>query len=391
MRDNIFTDKVLKNLKKVTGSNFAALHEPNFSGNEKKYINEAIDSTFVSSVGKFVNKFEELLVNFTGAKFAIATVNGTAALHISLLVAGVKENDEVLVPSFTFVATANAINYCRADCHFIDVNYNDLGIDVPKLREYLSKISIQINSECFNKSTKKRIKAIVPMHSFGHSVDIDSLLLLCKDFNLTLVEDCAESLGSYYKGKHTGTYGLVSALSFNGNKIITTGGGGAILTNNEEIAALAKHLTTTAKVVHAWEYIHDMVGYNYRMPNLNAALGCAQLEQLDKIINNKRTLYNIYVDALSGIEGLSVFEEPANTKSNYWLQALVLENDYKKYQRDLLIALNSNNIMCRPPWMPISLLKPYKNYISTNLDVTIDLYERIINIPSSPTLATNHV
>jgi aminotransferase in exopolysaccharide biosynthesis len=287
-------DKILSAIHSVVGSGPVKLHEPTFAGNEWLYVKECLDSTYVSSVGKFVDRFEADLTAYTGAKHAVAVVNGTAALHVALLLAGVKANDEVLVSALTFVATANAISYCGATPHFVDSEDTTLGIATAKLREYLGAHTQQVNSQCVNISTGRVIRAIVPMHTFGHPGDIDGLLAVARDFNIVLVEDAAESLGSTYQGQHTGTFGLVGTLSFNGNKTITTGGGGAILTNDSDIARRAKHITTTAKVPHAWEFIHDEIGFNYRLPNLNAALGCAQLEQLPDKLIAKRMLFNRY-------------------------------------------------------------------------------------------------
>ena len=279
-----FVDQVISALRAVIGQKCAVLHEPNFSGNEWLYLKECLDSTFVSSVGKFVDRFEVDLAAFTGAKHAVAVVNGTAALHIALKLVGVNTGDEVLIPALTFVATANAVTYCGATPHFVDSEEKTLGVDAVKLRDYLEHHTEQRAGQCINSTTGKVIRALVPMHTFGHPVDLDRVMAVAHDFNLALVEDAAESLGSYYHGRHTGTFGLMGTLSFNGNKTITTGGGGAILTDDAELARHAKHLTTTAKLPHAWEYRHDEIGYNYRMPNINAALGCAQLEQLPAIL-----------------------------------------------------------------------------------------------------------
>ena len=305
--------------------NFVSLHEPLFNGNEWQYVKECIDTGWVSSAGKFVDQFETQLAEFTGAKYAVAVVNGTAALHICLKLAGVKANDEVLIPALTFVATANAVTYCGAIPHFADSEKRTLGIDPFKLKEYLSGIAEIRGEECFNKKTGNRIKAVVPMHTFGHPADLDALIQVCEQFSIAMIEDAAESLGSYYKGRHTGNWGRLSALSFNGNKVITTGGGGAILTNDELLARKAKHLTTTAKVPHQWEYIHDQIAYNYRLPNINAAMGCAQLEQLPDFLKKKRALAERYRQAFKDIEGVSFFTEPEFARSNYWLNVLLLD------------------------------------------------------------------
>jgi perosamine synthetase len=339
----------------------------------------------VSSVGKYVDKFERLLAEFTGVKRAVAVVNGTAALHIALKIVGVESNDEVLIPSLTFVATGNAVVYCGAVPHFVDVSETTLGIDPFKLEDYLKDIAIVKNHVCVNKQTGRIIRAIVPMHTFGHPVDLDPLLDICERWNLIMVEDAAESLGSYYKGIHTGNFGKASAMSFNGNKIITTGGGGAILTNDEKLADYAKHLTTTAKLPHRWKYEHDEIGYNYRMPNLNAALGCAQFEHLDDFIEKKRQIVNKYEQLIEGYDGIKLFKEPEFAKSNYWLQTLIF--DEKMYDiNQVLETLNNHNVMSRPAWKPLHLLNPFQNYPKSDLSVTEKLQYQIVNVPSSPYL-----
>jgi len=360
------------------------LHEPKFSGHEWKYVKDCLDSTYVSSVGQYVGRFEEKIKEYTGVKHAIAVVNGTAALHICLKLVGVERDDEVLVPSLTFIATANAVTYCGAVPHFIDSDKSTLGIDPHKLDTYLKDIAEIRKEGCFNKKTGKRIKAVLPMHTYGHPVDIDTLSEVCNFYNLELVEDAAEALGSFYKGKHTGNWGKASALSFNGNKVITTGGGGVILTNNDYLGKLAKHLTTTAKIRHKWLFTHDDIGFNYRMPNINAALGCAQLETLPKLIKNKRKLAEKYKQAFIGVKGIEYFTEPNFAKSNYWLNTLLL-NDKFSYQRDLLLELTNNQgIMTRPTWTLMHKLDIYKGCPKMD-DLTIaeNLEKRLINIPSS--------
>jgi aminotransferase in exopolysaccharide biosynthesis len=379
-------DNVLAAIQSVVGFDPVSLHEPSFDGNELEYLKECIDSTYVSSVGKYVDKFEKDLTTYTGAKFAISVVNGTAALHIALKLAGVQSGDEVLLPALTFVATANAITYCGAIPHFADSEDSTLGIDVRKLREYLSKTTSQESGKCINKITGRVIRAIIPMHTFGHPSDIDGLQSISNDFNIALVEDAAESLGSFYGGQHTGTFGLLGTLSFNGNKTITTGGGGAILTNNEVLARQAKHITTTAKLPHAWEFRHDEIGYNYRMPNINAALGCAQLEQLPSKLKAKRELFSRYQSALKGLKGVQLFSEPMNCQSNYWLQTLLLNEIESKYRDDLLSAANNSGIMMRPIWVSMNELKPFKDSPSMELTNAKLLSQRIVNIPSSPSL-----
>jgi aminotransferase in exopolysaccharide biosynthesis len=379
-------DKVLTAIQSVVGSDPVSLHEPSFDGKELEYLKECIDSTYVSSVGKYVDRFESELATFTGAKFAISVVNGTAALHVALKLAGVKSGDEVLLPALTFVATANAITYCGAIPHFTDSEDTTLGIDVLKLREYLSKTTSQESGKCINKITGRVIRAIIPMHTFGHPSDIDGLLSISNDFNIALVEDAAESLGSFYGGQHTGTFGLLGTLSFNGNKTITTGGGGAILTNDEVLARQAKHITTTAKLPHAWEFRHDEIGYNYRMPNINAALGCAQLEQLPSKLKAKRELFLRYKSVFKDLKGVELFSEPKNCQSNYWLQTLLLDKIESKYRDNLLAVANNSGIMMRPIWVSMNELKPFKDSPSMELINAKLLAQRIVNIPSSPSL-----
>jgi aminotransferase in exopolysaccharide biosynthesis len=384
---NPIENQVLEAIISVVGSRNVPLHEPSFDGNEWNYVKECLDSTFVSSVGKFVDRFESDLADLTGAKNAISVVNGTAALHIALKLAGVISNDEVLVPALTFVATVNAVTYCNAIPHFVDSEVRTLGMDAYKLREYLSSQTEQYGGKCINKATGRVIRAIVPMHTFGHPSDIEGLLSISKDFNVTLVEDAAESLGSYYFGQHTGTFGLLGTLSFNGNKTVTTGGGGAILTNDDGLARHAKHITTTAKIPHAWEYVHDEIGYNYRMPNINAALGCAQLEQLPRKLESKRNLFNAYQNAISEITGITIVKEPENCKSNYWLQTLKLDNFSMELRNKVLEKTNKAGYVTRPSWNLISGLKPFAHFPKMDLSTSKDLVAGLINIPSSSNLS----
>lgn len=378
-----FVVKVISALRSVLGDETVALHEPSFKGNEWLYLKECLDSTFVSSAGKFVDRFELELASFTGAKHAVAVVNGTAALHIALKLAGVKPDDEVLIPALTFVATANAVAYCNATPHFVDSEAIALGVDSAKLRDYLVKHTEQRSGHCINRASGRVIRALVPMHTFGHPVDVDGLLAIAYDFKIALVEDAAESLGSYHRGQHTGTFGLLGTLSFNGNKTITTGGGGAILTNDATLARLAKHLTTTAKLSHAWEFRHDEVGYNYRMPNLNAALGCAQLEQLPAMLAAKRELFGRYRTAFAQVPGIKLMAEPAHCKSNYWLQTLLLDNDHADERDAVLKATNDAGFMTRPAWVLMHELVPFQNCPRMDLAMAQSLIQRLINIPSS--------
>ena len=382
-------EQVIAAIHDVIGAGPVALHEPNFSGNEWLYLKECLDSTFVSSVGKYVDRFEVELASFTGAKHAVAVVNGTAALHIALKLAGVMPDDEVLIPALTFVATANAVSYCGARLHLVDSEARTLGVDAEKLRDYLVAHSEQRAGQCINRTTGRVIRALVPVHTFGHSVDLDGLLSVAHDFNLALVEDAAGSLGSYFRGQHTGTFGVMGALSFNGNKTITTGGGGAILTNDAELARRAKHLTTTAKIPHQWEYRHDEIGYNYRLPNLNAALGCAQLKQLPSFLSAKRELHDRYQAAFAQVKGIRLIAEPEQCTSNYWLQTLLLDED-QAHQRDLILeATNNAGFMTRPAWVLMNDLQPFEGCASMDLAGAQSLSQGLINIPSSSSLVTN--
>lgn len=360
--------------------NFIPLHEPRFIGNEKKYLNECIDSTFVSSVGAYVDRFEKEFALHVGSKYAIATVNGTAALHVSLVLMDVGENDEVITQPLTFIATCNAIMYCGAKPIFVDVDKETLSLSPEALQKFLNENADIKENRCINKTTGKIIKACVPMHSFGHPCRIDAIKAICDTWHIALIEDAAESLGSSYKGKHTGTFGKVGAFSFNGNKIITSGGGGVIVTDDKVLAKRAKHITTTAKVPHKWEFVHDEVGFNYRLPNLNAALLVAQLEQVTYFLENKRELAKIYEDFFERLN-IKFIKEPKDSKSNYWLNAIMLEN---KKQRDVFLEYtNANGVMTRPIWTLMNTLEMFKTYQCGDLSNVIYLEERIVNIPSS--------
>ncbi|MBU0675960.1 MAG: LegC family aminotransferase [Proteobacteria bacterium] len=381
-------EDIVKAIKSVLPENLPVvpLHEPNFNGNEWAYVKECLDSGWVSSVGAYVDRFEDLLIEYTGVKHAVAVVNGTAALHVCLLLAGVKPGDEVLVPTLTFVATANAVVYCGATPHFVDSAISTLGVDPTKLDEYLQETVTVNHDGCYNKVTGRPIRALVPMHTFGHPVDLDGIVEVCNKYRLLLVEDAAESLGSFYKEKHTGHHGLLSALSFNGNKVVTSGGGGAILTNNEDLGRLAKHLTTTARVAHPWELRHDLVAYNYRMPNINAALGCAQLEQLPSFITQKRILAKRYQKALVSVSGATFFTEPKSARSNYWLNTLLLDQNFVGQRDSLLEILGSNGVQARPAWTPMHRLPMFQDCPRMDLSTSENLVSRIINIPSSAVL-----
>ena len=360
---------------------FIPLHEPKFIGNEKKYLNECIDSTFVSSVGKFVDEFEKKIAHYTGTKYAVATSNGTSALHIALLLANVENNDEVITQPLTFVATCNAINYCGAQPVFVDVDQDTMGMSPSALKEFLKNNTSIKNQQCINNKTGRVIKACVPMHTFGHPCRIDEIKDICDKHHIFLIEDAAESAGSFYKDKHTGTYGQIGVISFNGNKIITAGGGGCIITNDEILAKKAKHLTTTAKTPHKWEFSHDMIGYNYRMPNLNAALLVAQLENLDSFVYQKRKLAHMYEVFFNNVDYCSFVKEPIDSKSNYWLNSILLKN---KQQRDeFLDETNSSGIMTRPIWILMNKLPMFKCAQCGNLTNSEWLEDRVVNIPSS--------
>lgn len=359
---------------------FIPLHAPCFIGNEKKYLNECIDSTFVSSVGKFVDRFEEMVAEYTGAKKAVVCVNGTNALHMAMLLSGVERDDEVITQPLTFIATANAISYIGAHPVFIDVDLDTMGLSPVKMKEWLQE-NIEIrNGECFNKGTGRRIKVCVPMHTFGHPVHLDELVEVCAEYHIDLLEDTAESIGSFYKGKHTGTFGKVGAISFNGNKTITTGGGGMLLFNDVELAAKCKHLTTQAKVPHRWEFVHDHVGYNYRMPNINAALGCAQMERLQEFIENKRDLARGYAEFFKGTD-ITFFTEPTGCKSNYWLNVVLLKD--KATREQFLEEMNDAGVMTRPVWQLMNRLPMFMDCQCGDLSNAEWLEERVVNIPSS--------
>jgi perosamine synthetase len=373
-------------IRRVVGEGPVNLHEPSFNGREWEYVKECLDTVFVAA-GKFVDRFEAELGEFTGSRYVVAVVNGTAALHVALQLAGVRRGDEVLIPALTFVATPNAVAYLGATPHFVDSAERTLGMDPRALREYLQTATEQRNGHCVNKTSGSVLRAVVPMHTFGHPVDLDDLLAVAKDFHLCVVEDAAESLGSFYQGRHTGTFGLMGTLSFNGNKTITTGGGGAILTNDSEVARRAKHLTTTAKLPHRWEYQHDETGYNYRLPNLNAALGSAQLEQLPRFLDAKRSLFTRYRDAFATVRGASIVVEPIGCRSNYWLQTLLLEES-RAHERDrILLAANDAGLMTRPAWTPMHRLAPYRDCPRMGLATAESLERRLINLPSSAHLA----
>ena len=369
--------------EKYQTTSFIPLHEPSFIGKEKEFVLDTIDSTFVSSIGNFVDQFEQDLSQYTGSEKAIAIVNGTSALHLTMVMAGIKPGDYVITQALTFVATCNAITYCGAEPILIDVDKHTLGLSPSALELWLEENAfVDEDQVCKLKNSKKSIKACIPMHTFGHPVEIDTLAILCNKWKLILIEDAAESLGSTYKNKHTGTFGSMGTLSFNGNKIVTTGGGGAILCT-KDLYLKGKHLSTTAKEPDNIHFFHDEVGFNYRLPNINAALGCAQLESIETFIASKRALAEEYSMLFQGSD-LKFFIEPKNCRSNYWLNTVIC-SDFDQ-RNELLTFLNSKEIMARPTWTPMNQLPIYSNAISDKLTNTISLHQRIVNIPSTPPL-----
>ena len=393
--------KTIDFIKSVYGyQEFIPLAVPVFIGNEKKYLNECIDTTFVSSVGQFVDRFEEDMAKYTGAKRAVVCVSGTNALHMALLLAGVKRDDEVLTQALTFIATENALSYIGAYPVFLDVDRSTMGLSPDAMKEWLQKnAEVRKNTRigeldkshdfayqedemaCYNKSTGRRIKACVPMHTFGHPVRIEEIAALCKEWHIELIEDAAESIGSLYKGKHTGLFGKIGALSFNGNKTITTGGGGMLLFNDEEMGAFAKHITTQAKIPHRWEFRHDHIGFNYRMPNINAALGCAQLEHIEEFVADKRATAAAYAEYFKNVDDIDFFVEPENTRSNYWLNVVILKD--KESKAEFLIETNDNGVMTRPIWELMNRLPMFEKCENDGLKNTIWFADRVVNIPSS--------
>lgn len=376
------------------------LHEPYFGGNEKRYVLDCIESTFVSSVGKYVDRFEEMIRDFTGAKYAIATVNGTAALHIALKLAGVQQGDLVITQPLTFVATCNAITYCGAEPVFVDIDPETLGMSPDSLESWLeqnvdivdkglggletqySKLSQPSQPYlAIHKATKRHISACVPMHTFGHPCKIDRITEICNRYHIPVVEDAAESIGSYYKGQHTGTFGKLGILSFNGNKTITTGGGGMILTNDDELGPLAKHITTTAKKPHPWKFEHDMIGYNYRLPNINAALGCAQMEMLPEILKNKRKTAKSYQVFFNNLKDVTFIQEPSDSIANYWLNAILLKNEEER--NIFLEQTHSQKVNCRPAWILMNKLEMFSQSLKPNIPMSVNIESRLVNLPSS--------
>jgi len=359
---------------------FIPLHEPRFVGNDRKYVMDAIDSTFVSSVGKYVDRFEEMVRDYTGAKYAIATTNGTSALHMSLILAGVKKDELVITQALSFIATCNAINYLHAEPVFVDIDLNTLGLSCDALEEFLKNECEIKGADCYHKKSGKRIGAVVPMHTFGHPVEIDRMVEICARYNVPLVEDAAESIGSKYKNQHTGTFGLLGAFSYNGNKTITCGGGGVIITNDEKLAKLGKHLTTQAKVPHQWDFVHDQIGYNYRLPNLNAALACAQMEMLDEFIAKKRELAATYIDFFANTD-LQFIKEHKDAYANYWLNCILVKD--REERDEFLKFTNDHKMMTRPAWALMNKLEMFKDCYQDHLSNSNYIEDRLINISSS--------
>ena len=380
--------KILIVVSKIAKKN-SEIHEPIFFGNEMKYLKKTLDTTFVSTISPFVEKLEKQFCKYTGSKYAVALNSGTSALHLALLLSGVKKNDEVLLPSLNYIASSNAVLLVDAKPHFVDVENKTLGIDIKKLKNYLLKNTYQRNNLCINKKTKNLIKAIIPMHVFGHPSDLSGVLALAKKFNLTVIEDAAEGIGSFYKKKHVGTFGDIGILSFNGNKTITTGGGGMLLTKNKYIAKLAKHISTNSKVIKNFQINHNMIGYNYRMPGINAAIGCAQLENIEKIVKAKRKIFKIYDKEFEKIDGINFLKEPKNCRSNYWLQTIILDDKLKKNRNKIIKFCNKNKIKVRPVWQLMHKIKYLAKYSKMNLSNAENLEKKIINIPSSPSIILN--
>ena len=378
--NNVFSDFVQFVREIYNSEDFISLHAPIFSGKEREYVMDTINSTFVSSVGEYVTKFEKEIAMYTGSRYAIATVSGTAALHLALLTSGLRPGDEVLTQSLTFVATCNAISYCGAAPIFIDVERDTLGISPDSLESFLErKTEVRDDGKCWNIESNKRIFACVPVHNFGHPSNVTAILKLCKKYNIVMIEDAAESLGSLLDGKHTGTFGSMGVFSFNGNKIVTTGGGGMIVTDDENLAKIAKHKSTTAKIPHPWLFIHDELGYNYRLPNINAALGCAQLEYIEHFVNRKRILSDRYQDWFDKYN-YELVREKTGSRANYWFNALLTKN---QTERDSFLEFTNNaGVMTRPAWTPMHTLNMYSRCSRTELSMTEWLEERIVNIPS---------
>lgn len=385
MKNNILIKNILNSVKLAVKQNSKKLHEPLFKGNEKKYLKKCIETGYVSYIGKYVNTFERKISKYTGSKNAVALVNGTCALHILLKYFNVGINDEVILPSITFVATANSVAYCKALPHFVDIEKETLGICPEKLEEYLKKIAIKKKGYCINKKTGRKIRVLIAVHVFGVPCKILEIKKICKKYNIKLIEDAAGAMGSFLKGKHLGNFSQAGVISFNGNKTITCGGGAVIITENKKLASKIRHLSTTAKKKHPWEYIHDEIGYNYRMTNLNAAIGCAQLENINRIISAKRKNFFLYKRLFKKNKDVQIIQEPNYSKTNYWLITLIIKKN-KKLKNQVLKELNQSGFQGRSIWKPLHTLKIFEKCPRGKLKNTMDIYNRAINLPSSPIL-----
>lgn len=381
-----FVDDIIETVRSVVGPGKHALHEPCFDGNELKYLSRCLDTTMVSYIGPYVEEFESELARFVGAEYCFSTNTGTAALHLALLALKVKPEDEIILPSFTFVATANAVRYCGASPHFVDIDQCSLGVDPHKLDAYLSDLVRVENGVAVNSETKKPIRAMIVMHTYGQPADMQKIVEVASKYGLPVIEDAAEALGSLYLGQHLGTLGQIGIFSFNGNKTITTGGGGAVVTNDKALFNKVKHIGSTAKVSHPFELSHDAVGYNYRMPNVNAAIGLGQLETLPLKLSKKRELTELYIDAFAKLTGVRIFEERAYAKSNYWLQAMILDNENLWARDEILTQCQQQGLFVRPAWTPIHQLRPFKQFPRMDLNVSKLFAQSLINLPSSPSL-----
>ncbi len=377
-------DQIYKSLSKLLKKKSKGLHDPLFKGNEKKYLNQCINTGFVSSVGNFVTKFEKLISKYVKSKYAVATNSGTSALHLILKYYKISNKDEVLLPSLTYVATANAVIYCGAVPNFVDIDDDTLGVSPKKLEKYLKKITKKKNNFSYNKKTGKKITALIAVHLYGLPCRIDEVKKVCKKFNIILIEDAAEAMGSFFKGKHLGTFGQAGILSFNGNKPITCGSGGMIITDNKDLAKKTLHLSTHAKIANKLDHYHDAIGFNYRMNNLSAAVGCAQLEKIDEILNAKRKNYIMYFKYFRKNKFLSIFKEPLKSKSNYWLVIGILYNE--KIKNELLKFLRKKGYICRAIWRPLHTLQIFKKFPRDELHSSQKIFNKTLSLPSSPSL-----
>ena len=381
-KESLLSKHILQSIRSMIKSKKVGLHEPYLGENEKRYLKKCIESGYVSYLGEYVPSLEKKITEYTGAKYAVTTNSGTSALHLACRLLEINNNSEVLMPALSFVAPANAVSYMNGTPHFVDIEKETFGIDPQKLRDYLINTTYLTNLGCINKRTKKVIKAIIVIHAYGHPAQIQKIIRIAKEFKIKVIEDAAESLGSFYNNKHTGLFGDIGVLSFNGNKVITTGGGGALLTKNKKIYENAKHLSTTAKIKHKWEYIHNEVGYNYRMPNINAAVGCSQFERISKLLKYKRKLARKYQIIFEDFDEVKFMKEQKNSISNYWLNTIIIEKNFKSIRDDLLQKLHKNGYQARPLWEPLNKLKMFKACPKDNLAVTNDIVSRTINLPS---------